>query len=116
MGKRLSVDEKLSAIRRLRALAPSTEVTGELCTALRDKSNLVVAAAATIIGDQGHTTLTAELEAAFQRHMVDPLTSDKLCLREDRRRRDARQARARAGRRFSRGRDPCAVGASVGWF
>ena len=54
-------------------------MTGELRTALRDKSNIVVAAAATIIGDQGHTLLAAELEAAFQRHMVDPLTSDKLC-------------------------------------
>ena len=79
MGKRLSVDEKLSAVRRLRELQPSTEVTSELRTALRDKSNLIVAAAAAIVGDQNHTGLSSDLEAAFDRCLVDPLKNDKLC-------------------------------------
>jgi HEAT repeat protein len=79
MGKRPSVDEKLSAIRRLRELPPSSELTSELRVALRDKSNLIVAAAAAIVGDQNHTGLSADLEAAFDRCLVDPLKNDKLC-------------------------------------
>jgi HEAT repeat protein len=79
MGKRLSVEEKLSAIRRLRELEPSAHVVSELRLALRDKSNLIVAAAAAIVGDKNHTALCPELAAAFERCLVDPLTSDKLC-------------------------------------
>jgi hypothetical protein len=79
MGKRLSVDEKLSAVRRLRELQPASEVTAELRLALRDKSNIIVAAAASIAGDQKHVDLIAELEAAFERFLVDPEKTDKLC-------------------------------------
>jgi HEAT repeat protein len=79
MGKRLSVEEKLSAIRHLRELGPSSQVTSELRTALGDKSNLVIAAAAAIVGDQNHLGLSAELEAAFNRCLADPLKNDKLC-------------------------------------
>jgi HEAT repeat protein len=79
MAKRLSVEEKLSAIRRLRELEPSPQVTGELRTALGDKSNLIVAAAAAIVADQNHIGLSTELEAAFDRFLVEPLKSDKLC-------------------------------------
>jgi hypothetical protein len=61
MAKRLSVEDKLSAVRRLREREPSAEVTSELRTALRDKSNLVIAAAAAIVGDQNHATLSDEL-------------------------------------------------------
>jgi HEAT repeat protein len=79
MGKRLSVEEKLSAIRHLRDLPPSPQVTSELRAALGDKSNLIVAAAAAIVGDQNHVGVSADLEAAFDRCLVDPLKSDKLC-------------------------------------
>jgi HEAT repeat protein len=79
MAKRLSVDEKLASIRRLRELPPSSEVTSELKKALRDKSNLIVAAAAAIAGNQKHIDLAADLEAAFERFLVDPLKTDKLC-------------------------------------
>ena len=58
---------------------PSPQVTSELRSALRDKSNLIVAAAAAIVGDQNHAGLSAELEAAFDRCLVDPLKNDKLC-------------------------------------
>ena len=79
MGKRPSVEEKLSAIRHLRELQPSPQVTSELRAALGDKSNVIVAAAAAIVGDQNHVGLSADLEAAFDRCLVDPLKSDKLC-------------------------------------
>ena len=79
MGKRPSVEEKLGAIRRLRELPPSSELTGELRAALRDRSNLLVAAAAEIVGEQNHADLIPDLEAAFDRLLVDPLKNDKLC-------------------------------------
>jgi HEAT repeat protein len=79
MGKRASVDDKLSAVRRLRELPPSPETTSELRAALRDKSNLVVATAAAIVGDQHYAELSAELELAFDRFLVDPVKNDKLC-------------------------------------
>jgi HEAT repeat protein len=79
MGKRLSIDEKLSSIRRLRDVEPSSEVASELRSALRDKSNLVVAAAAAIAGDQKYVELSSDLEAAFERFLLDPQKSDKLC-------------------------------------
>jgi HEAT repeat protein len=50
-----------------------------LRTALRDKSNLIVAAAAAIVGNQKLANLSADLEAAFDRCMLDPLKNDKLC-------------------------------------
>jgi HEAT repeat protein len=79
MAKRLTVEEKLAAIRQLRELQPSPQVTSELRTALGDKSNLIVAAAAAIVGDQNHVGLSTDLEAAFDRCLVDPLKNDKLC-------------------------------------
>jgi HEAT repeat protein len=79
MAKRLSVEEKLSAVRRLRELEPSPQVLSDLRLALRNKSNLIVSAAAEIVGDQNHAVLAGEMEAAFERFLVDPLTSDKLC-------------------------------------
>jgi len=79
MGKRLSVDEKLSSIRRLRGQLPCPQVTDELLSGLRDKSNLVVAAAAAIVGDHKHALLAAELATAFDRFLVDPTKTDKLC-------------------------------------
>ena len=79
MAKRLSLEEKLSAVRRLRDLEPSPQRTTDLRAALRDKSNIIIAAAAAIAGDQGEVDLSAELEAAFERCLVDPLANDKLC-------------------------------------
>jgi HEAT repeat protein len=79
MGKRRSVDEKLAELSLLRQRSAGPESIGELRSALRDKSNLVVAAAARIVGDQSLRQLTAELEQAFARFMVEPATTDKLC-------------------------------------
>jgi hypothetical protein len=79
MAKRLSLDEKLSSVRRLRELGPSPRTTAELRSALHDRSNLVVAMAAGVAGDQKCVELVTDLEAAFDRFMVDPATTDKLC-------------------------------------
>ncbi len=79
MAKRLSLDDKLAAVRRLRDREPSAAVTAELKTAIEDRSNLVVAAAAAIAGDQGLVELAPTLVAAFDRFLVDPLKTDKLC-------------------------------------
>jgi HEAT repeats len=79
MAKRLSLDDKLAAVRLLRDRDPSRELTVELKTAIDDRSNLIVAAAAAIAGDQGLVELAPTLESALDRFLVDPLKSDKLC-------------------------------------
>jgi HEAT repeat protein len=79
MASRLSLDEKLASIRRLREQPPSSEQTAELRRSLADRSNLVVAAAAAVSAAHGIVELGDALEAAFHRFMVDPLKNDKLC-------------------------------------
>jgi HEAT repeat protein len=79
MAKRLSLDDKLAAIQRLRAQESSREKEDELRSGLRDRSNLVAAAAASIVGEQNLSALAAELEPAFERFLVDPQKVDKLC-------------------------------------
>jgi HEAT repeat protein len=79
MGTRPTLEEKLAAIRRVREQPPSSEHTEELRRSLGDRLNLVVAAAAAVAGEQGKVELSADLEAAFDRFLVDPLKSDKLC-------------------------------------
>jgi HEAT repeat protein len=79
MPGRLSVEEKLAAIRRVREEPASPAHVAELRRALADKSSLVVAASASIVGERGNVELSADLEAAFDRFLVDPLKHDKLC-------------------------------------
>ena len=79
MGKRLSVDEKLAAIRLLRDAEPSAEVAAELRRALGDRSNLVVAAATAIAADRRRSDLAPAIAAAFDRFMAEPEKNDKLC-------------------------------------
>ena len=76
MGKRLSVDDKLAALKLLREQPVSPETTAELRRALGDKSNLVVASAAGIAGEQRLVDLAAELEASFKRFLTDPEKTD----------------------------------------
>jgi HEAT repeat protein len=79
MGKRLSVDDKLAALRLLRDQPPSQETTAELRRALGDKASLVVASASEIAGEQRLIELSPAVEAAFERFLVDPEKTDKLC-------------------------------------
>jgi hypothetical protein len=44
-----------------------------------DRSNLLVAAAAVIAGENALVELAKDLEVAFDRFLVNPLKGDKLC-------------------------------------
>lgn len=79
MAKRATLDDKLAAIRLLRDQPASPEHVAELRKALGDKSNLIVAVAASIAGDQRLTQLAPDLVSAFDRFLIDPLKTDKLC-------------------------------------
>jgi HEAT repeat protein len=79
MAKRRSVDAKLTRLRALRAEPASPALAAELRGFIADKSNLVVAEAAEIVGERMLTDLGPELAAAFGRFLVDPVETDKLC-------------------------------------
>jgi HEAT repeat protein len=79
MGKARSVDAKLSRLHVLRREPPSAGQQAELRAALADKSNLVVAEAAEIIGERLLADLAPELVAAFDRFLGEQAASDKLC-------------------------------------
>ncbi len=79
MATRESLDDKLAAIRKLRGQALTTEQKAELRKRIGDRSNLVVAAAAAIAGENILVELAKDLEAAFDRFLVNPLKDDKLC-------------------------------------
>jgi hypothetical protein len=79
MARRASLDDKLAALRELRGRPLDAEEKAELRKRLGDRSNLVVAAAAAIVGENALIELSKDLEAAFDRFLVDPLKDDKLC-------------------------------------
>jgi hypothetical protein len=79
MATRLSLEDKLAALRKLRAQTLSPEQKAELRKSIGDRSNLVVAAAAAIAGENILDELASDLEAAFERFLVNPLKDDKLC-------------------------------------
>ena len=79
MAARASLDDKLVAIRSLRGQVLTPEQKTELRKHLGDRSNLIVAAAAAIAGENALIELAPELETAFDRFLVNPLKDDKLC-------------------------------------
>src|SRR5260221_11992139 len=79
MAKARGVDAKLNRLRAIRDEAVGPAIVAELRDALGDKSNLLVAAAAKIVGERMLTDLGPELVAAFQRFLIDPAETDKLC-------------------------------------
>jgi HEAT repeat protein len=80
MAKPRSVDAKLARLRELRHEPAGPELLAELRAALGERSNLVVARAAEVVGERGLADLAPELAAAFDRFMTDPAETDKLCL------------------------------------
>ena len=78
MSKSRGVEAKLSRLRALRKEAGAAAVV-EARQALADRSNLVVAEAAVLAGELKLAELTPDLTAAFERLMIDPEESDKLC-------------------------------------
>ena len=79
MASRLSLEEKLAAIRAMRNGPPTVTDPMELRRYLGDKSNLVVAAAAELVKERTLNELAGDLETAFDRFLVDPVKNDKLC-------------------------------------
>ncbi|HEV3260781.1 MAG TPA: HEAT repeat domain-containing protein [Gemmataceae bacterium] len=79
MGKARSLEAKLARLRSLRGEPPSPPRLGELRTALRDSSNLVVAEAAEIAGKGQLGELAPDLVAAFDRFLESPAKTDKQC-------------------------------------
>jgi hypothetical protein len=79
MAARESLDDKLAAIRALRGQDLTPEQKAELKKRIGDRSNLVVAAAAAIAGENSFVEMARDLEAAFDRFLVNPLKDDKLC-------------------------------------
>ena len=79
MAKVRGVDARLSRLQALRREATAPEHCAELRKALGDTSNLVAAEAAEIIGERLLSDLVPDLVAAFDRFMIDPEETDKLC-------------------------------------
>jgi HEAT repeat protein len=79
MGKKRSVDAKLARLTALRKEPASSAVIAELCKFLGDASNFVAAEAAAIIGKAKLVDLAPDLAAAFDRFMIDPEETDKVC-------------------------------------
>jgi HEAT repeat protein len=79
MAPRASLDDKLAALRELRGQSLSPEQKAEVRKRIVDRSNLVVAAAAAIAGENALVELAKDLEAAFDRFLANPLKDDKLC-------------------------------------
>lgn len=77
--RKRGVDAKLAGLRALRDADAAPETLADMRRALSDPSNLVAAEAAQIIGARGWADLEPELVAAFDRFMVEPETTDKLC-------------------------------------
>jgi HEAT repeat protein len=79
LANRLSLDEKLAAIKGLRTQPPSCELEAQLKRGVNDRSNLIVATAAAVVGDHSLRALVGDLAAAFERFLVNPVKDDKLC-------------------------------------
>ena len=79
MAKARGTEAKLDRLRLLRRESPTPEIVTELRSSLADKSNIVVAEAAKIVGEQKIADLDAELVAAFDRLMIDPEETDPRC-------------------------------------
>src|SRR5687768_9732310 len=75
---RSSIDEQIASIARLRADARSEAAKAELRKALASKLNLLVAKAATVVGEARLADLADDLVGAFHRFMQ--AGSDKGCV------------------------------------
>src|SRR5262249_24930734 len=79
MAPRASLEDKLASLHDLRGQVLTPEQKVRLRERIGDRSNLVVAAAAAIAAENALIELWPDLEAAFDRFLVNPLKNDKLC-------------------------------------
>ena len=79
MAKLDPIQEALERLGGLRSAPDDTALHGELRDFLRNRSNLVVAKAAKLVGERRLGALVPELVAAFSKLMRDPARLDKRC-------------------------------------
>lgn len=79
MSKADPIEQALNQIGELRAAPPSEQLVQQLRPFLKNKSNLVVAKAAKVVGELHVYGLIVDLVAAFNRMMVNPVKLDKRC-------------------------------------
>lgn len=79
MAKARGIDGRLVRLHALRREPAEAGHLAELRSALADASNLVVAEAATIVGERNLAQLASDLAAAFERFMIDPIETDPRC-------------------------------------
>jgi HEAT repeat protein len=79
VAKRDPIQDRLEALRALRADPGTTEARAALRKALRSRTGLVAAAAVDVVADCGIEPLIAELPAAFVRFLEDPVKRDPQC-------------------------------------
>lgn len=79
MSKADPIEQALNAISELRSAGSSEEVPKQLRAHLKNRSNLVVAKAAKVVGELKVRELVPDLVAAFDRMWVNPVKLDKRC-------------------------------------
>src|SRR4051812_20078007 len=79
MAGRESLDDKLDSLRALRGQRLTDEQVVELRKRIGDRSSLVVAAAAALAAENSFHDLAGDLQAAFDRFLINPVKDDKLC-------------------------------------
>jgi HEAT repeat protein len=78
--KSQAAEAKVAHLNALREDPSSAAAATELKKALLDRSNYVVARAAQMIGECHVSTLAAEMRAAYDRFLVDPVKNDPQCM------------------------------------
>ena len=79
MSKTDPIEAALNTIGEVRAASSPNDAVTQLRAHLKNRSNLVVAKAAKVVGELHLTKLTPELVAAFDRFWVNPAKLDKRC-------------------------------------
>ena len=79
MSKADPIEQSLNIIGELRLAVPSEQVAQQLRAFLKNRSNLIVAKAAKVIGELHLLALVPDLVAAFDRLMANPAKLDKRC-------------------------------------
>ncbi|TMQ34239.1 MAG: HEAT repeat domain-containing protein, partial [Planctomycetota bacterium] len=79
MAKPRSTQAKLDRLKQLRDASASPDLLRELRALLADRSNFVVAEAAALVGKSHLAELAKDVVAAFERFLIEPEETDKLC-------------------------------------
>jgi HEAT repeat protein len=75
----MKFEERIEQLRQLRNVEPGPATDSKLRKALNDRSNLIVAEAAKIVGHHQRTSLIADLLSAYDRLFENPVKADPKC-------------------------------------